>query len=204
MMRMNAYWKRIFSALAKIHIVDKFLIVFMMILLFQSAYNLFMNQTVTGESNSIDVIIRTSTAAIFGYFLSTNFIRHAFSGSAGNTGNGVQILPSVSGNGIQNGIGFTAPITDSDTDTMDIGNASYDENPNPNESTSSRLQIIAASLVGLFCLLVLLLLRNVAVLNADMTASASAIATVTQFRDIVSGCIGFLIGCTTSNTNQLK
>lgn len=205
MMKMSARWKRICSALAKIHIVDKFLMVFMVLLLFQSAYNLFENHPVAGESSNIDVIIRTSTAAIFGYFLSTNFIRHASSGSAGSMGSGaVQKSQSASQTGIQNRIGFTAPDVVASTDTLDLGSASSDETPDPNEPTASRLQIITAALVGLFCLLVLMLLRNVTVLNTDMASSASATATVAQFRDIVSGCIGFLIGCPTSNTTQLK
>ena len=45
----------------------------MLMLLFQSTYSLFDKQTLTNEINATDIVVRTSAAAIFGYFLSTNF-----------------------------------------------------------------------------------------------------------------------------------
>lgn len=45
----------------------------MLILLLQSAYNIFLDEPAYQEENTIDVIVRTSQAAIFGYFLSANF-----------------------------------------------------------------------------------------------------------------------------------
>lgn len=60
--------------LAGIHLVDKCLILFMTILLIQSACTLLGFPGNTAQANEIDVIIRTSSAAIFGYFLSANFI----------------------------------------------------------------------------------------------------------------------------------
>lgn len=53
-----------------------------------------------------------------------------------------------------------------------------------------------ATVIGLFCLVTLLVLRN---LNQWGLAveSDSAAASVVQFRDFVSGCVGFLIGCPT-------
>ncbi|MFR3117577.1 MAG: hypothetical protein ACLTOJ_09110 [[Clostridium] symbiosum] len=67
--------------LAGIHLVDKCLILFMTILLIQSACTLLGFPGNTAQANEIDVIIRTSSAAIFGYFLSANFIRNGASGS---------------------------------------------------------------------------------------------------------------------------
>mgnify|MGYP001864207630 CR=1 FL=1 len=52
----------------------------------------------------------------------------------------------------------------------------------------------AAAAVGLFCLLTLLLLRNLPPEDPAVVRSDSATATVAQFRDFVSGCVGFLIG----------
>lgn len=204
----NNYWKRICTALAKIHIVDKFLLIFMALLLFQSAHNLFANRSTTGDSSHIDVIVRTSTAAIFGYFLSTNFIRHATNGSKGrgvsNVKNDVNNMPMISSGDLQNRIGFTD--SDLSNTSIEMGNASFDGNQNLNEFAANKLQIIVTSTIGIFCLVVLIIARDVTVLNADISASASATATATvaQFRDIVSGCIGFLIGCPTTNINQIK
>lgn len=208
MIRIVACWRRISSALAKIHIVDKFLIVFMVVLMFQSAHNLFASHVATGEAAHIDVIVRTSTAAIFGYFLSANFMRRASYGLNGGAGGSLESraksIPTVSSSGVQNRIGFAASGSDNSTDTLDMGSASYSERQNSNESGVNRLQIIITSILGLFCLVVLIIARDISALSADMSASASATATIAQFRDFVSGCIGFLIGCPTTNTSQSK
>ena len=63
------------------------------------------------------------------------------------------------------------------------------------------LQVAAATGIGLFCLAVLLLLRNTPLGDAAMEAQPDRLtATVAQFRDFVSGCVGFLIGCPTHST----
>lgn len=175
--------------------------VFMVLLLFQSTFNVFANHTITGDAGSIDIIIRTSTAAIFGYFLSTNFIRHASSSSPNGTESGTKNVPAESSGEIQNHIGFSAQDTNDIGNNLELGGASGTRNPEPDHPDASRLQIITAAVIGLFCLVVLMLLRNISLLSADTATSSSATATVSQFRDIVSGCIGFLIGCPTSKRN---
>ena len=60
------------------------------------------------------------------------------------------------------------------------------------------LQILIAAAVGLFCLFTLILLRNAGGWGEGIEASPSATATVAQFRDLVSGCVGFLIGSPTN------
>lgn len=206
MMKAATRWKRICSTLAKIHIVDKFLIVFMILLMGQSVHSLFANHPTSGESAHIDIIVRTSAAAIFGYFLSTNFIRHASYNSKDETGGSLEThaksILGVSSDGIQNHIGFAAPQSEDSTDMLDMGNVSYNENPSPNKFGGNRLQIVITSIIGLFCLVVLIIARDITALNADMEVSATAAATAAQFRDFVSGCIGFLIGSPTTNTNQ--
>lgn len=207
MRKAAARWKQICSVLAKIHIVDKFLIVFMILLMVQSVHSLFSSHTVSGESAHIDIIVRTSAAAIFGYFLSTNFIRHTSytkDEDGGSLENHAKSMPGISREDIQNRIGFAVPKSEGPTDTPYMGNVGYNENPSPNEFGVNRLQIIITSIIGLFCLVVLIVARDVSALNADMEVSASASATGAQFRDFVSGCIGFLIGSPTSNTNKLK
>lgn len=66
--------------LDRIHPVDKSLLLFMLVLLIQSAYSMFCPGGTGQAAEDIDIIVRTSAAAIFGYFLSANFIRHTASG----------------------------------------------------------------------------------------------------------------------------
>ena len=61
----------------RIPLVDKCLLVFFLALLTQSAYSLFSHNGTGSEIEHIDVIVRTSSAAIFGYILSANFILQA-------------------------------------------------------------------------------------------------------------------------------
>lgn len=191
----------ILAALAKIHLVDKFLIVFMIILLLQSSYTLFIFEPTTAEINSIDTIIRTSIAAIFGYFLSTNFIRHASTKTDKPISvKGKEIISENSPRGIKNQIGFAIPESE-EADDLLVGSTDIldlPEEDTPEYTIASRLQVIVAAGIGLFCLLVLIIIRNLIGAGASIAPSSSSAFTVAQFRDIVSGCIGFLIGCPTS------
>lgn len=201
MKKVCRFCNHIRATLAKIHLVDKFLIIFMSLLLAQSAFNLFVNNA-SPESGTIDVIVRTSTAAIFGYFLSSNFIRHSSVSNGRPSEKNTNITPSKNSGGIQNRIGFSAPDSPSSGENPNIGGADFKEDTPLDFSTANRIQVVAASAIGLFCLITLLILRDVAIFDAGMKASASMNATVAQFRDIVSGCIGFLIGSPTSGTKN--
>ena len=67
--------RRLGTAWKEAHLVDKCLLIFMAALLIQSACNLFFPAVVGAAADDIDIIVRTSSAAIFGYFLSANFAR---------------------------------------------------------------------------------------------------------------------------------
>lgn len=148
------------QAFSNIHMIDKCLIVIMALLLLQSVYSLVAGGALTAETNHIDTIIRTSAAAIFGYFLSANFTNSK-----------------------------TKPVAAKE-DTAQR----YDP---PSFLKENGLQVIIATIIGIFCIVVLILVRNIPLLNERMGASSSATATVVQLRDFVSGCVGFLIGCPT-------
>ena len=168
-------WKCVWSSLGKIHLVDRCLILFMGILLFQSAFNLFGGTTATPQSDNIDLIIRTSTAAIFGYFLSANFIRRSSMEDYEN-----------------------ASVRSTELEHAPAGTES--EKP---VYTEARLQIIVATAIGLFCLVMLILVRDISSVAPHLSKSSGAMATIAQFRDFVSGCVGFLIGSpTTSNEGK--
>ncbi|MEG1869537.1 MAG: hypothetical protein RR205_01675 [Oscillospiraceae bacterium] len=158
--------------LKKIHIVDKCLIVFMLILLIQSSYSLFCNQSATVETDGVDMIVRTSAASIFGYFLSANFIKKQSKASEQN--NKINAEKEISTDINQN-------------NTKDIAVNITKEKPSYGGSPSC-VQIFIATSIGIFSLCVLLFFRDFD------GGNQSALATVSQFRDFVSTCVGFLIG----------
>lgn len=165
-------WKWISREFGRIHLVDRCLITFMAVLLIQSAYSLIAQGAWAAQSNEIDVIVRTSTASIFGYFLSANFIRRG-------------------------------------SEKPDLGGESLEPEQLEQEPDyesghfvgSGKLQILIATGIGLFCMVTLILLRNVGG-GEPAGYSATTAATITQFRDFVSGCVGFLIGCPTTDGNN--
>lgn len=138
---LRTVWRRLREGLGRIPATDRYLMLFMAVLLGQSAYSLFSGEGNRAGNKDIDVIVRTASAAIFGYFLSVRGRR-----PAGGQGGG------------------------------------------------GAFHAAAAAIVGLFCLLTLLLLRNLTPEDPTAVRSDSATATVAQFRDFVSGCVGFLIG----------
>lgn len=180
-------------AAGRIHLVDWCLLLFMAVLMIQTAASLFFPGDPGGESDSIDIIVRTSSAAVFGYILSANFNRCA-SASASKTAEGraneVQTAATREGPVAQ--IGFQAPAEESGGDLERTGPGVIQEENS--QTPENRLQIVTATVIGLFCLLTLLLLRWRGV-------PESGTAAVVQFRDFVSGCVGFLIGCPTQNSN---
>lgn len=240
--------KNMCSTLKNIHPVDKSLLIFMFILLAQSICSIFFSTGTNHISDEIDVIIRTSTAAIFGYFLSANFIRHsstdgqapteqtthilktgtdsqaqaaASKGQIGFLDSSTQAQPNQ--NRFKNLLSPSKPILGTSISEPGPSVSSGDtatgidliENPTqtntvqdlpkvPVASTASFscLQVTIATAIGLFCLIALLILRNLSQLGMISSESDSIAATVIQFRDFISGCIGFLIGCPTNQTNQ--
>lgn len=180
--------------LALIHLVDKFLIMFMAVLLAQSAYSLFTNLNSDSKVNDVDVIIRTSSAAIFGYFLSANFRRHTPSGK--KRGPTDEQNRDVTANSIGK-----QPVPGPEPDLLHESDAKRPDNNGENDPICN-LQVAVTACIGMFCIFVLILLRDAAGWNAGSAVSPSASATVAQFRDFVSGCVGFLIGCPTSGRDN--
>lgn len=173
----------------------------MFVLLFQSTYSLFF-QAGSGEgASSIDIIIRTASAAIFGYFLSTNFGRSSQSATSQESiGTATTELSDVSsGTETRGQIGFVTDSTDSPTET---GQAFSSTSTTVPSMPSGRLQIITASVVGLFCLISLIIFRNFPQWVPGFPEEPAVSATVAQFRDFVSGCVGFLIGCPANHSQQ--
>ena len=185
--------------LSRIHPVDKSLLLFMLVLLAQSAYSIFCPGGAGQAAEDIDIIVRTSAAAIFGYFLSANFIRHA--ASSGQTPVSPTGHTLETGDGMPDSSTPAARIGFSDVEREEMpaepeaGSAREDADSIDENSAANCLQVIVATVIGLFCLITLLVLRNLGQWGLVAAESDSTAASVVQFRDFISGCVGFLIGC---------
>lgn len=199
--------KRIRAAWAEVHLVDRCLLLFMAVLLVQLACGLFLPEGLAPEAGSIDVIVRTSAAAIFGYLLSGNFNRGSEQEIAERTDSPPECLLEAQSDvisplqGVQDPVGGPAGFPGEMV-------RERTEPSKPEKGVSSRdtgcLQILMATAIGLFCLAVLLLVRFSAWWGVPLISSDSATATVAQLRDFVSGSVGFLIGCPTCTLTQSK
>ncbi len=195
-------FKRISNGFSSIKLIDRCLIIFMFILLAQSIYSLFTGETDTQYTSNIDIIIRTTSAAIFGYFLSVNFIRNESEGndtyqtpspSPSPNSTVINTIDSETSNTqalpMKNQIGFSvADSTNNTTQTGNITNNIKESKPKSASQTSNQ-QIIITTMIGMISLLALLYARNFIPLTEASTAGLS------HLRDIVSGCVGFLVGC---------
>lgn len=167
--------------------VDGFLILFLLLLLIQSAFNLLFDQTFTADTNAIDVVVRTSAALIFGSFLSGQDKVETPSTQAKSTPAPMTLSSALPSENIPSGqIGFSAPIPSSSLDEVPSPPA-FSEKPAVDTRTRPNLSVIVVALVGLFSLILLLIVRNFTTVTPGMAA------TLSQLRDFVCGCIGLLV-----------
>ena len=175
--RLRALLNALRTALAGIHPVDRSLLLYMAVLLGQSAYSLFVPGPGGPLADEIDIIVRTAAASIFGYFLSC-----AGQDSASPLPVSGHMLKTADSAGPTGRIGFSAAAPETVSGAAETRAA----------APARCVQTTVAAVLGLFCLVVLVILRN-----TGGTPSNSATATVVQFRDFVSGCVGYLIGSPT-------
>lgn len=198
------------ASFLRIHLVDRCLMLFMIVLLLQSAYSIFALGDADGGNKDIDIIVRTSSAAIFGYFLSADLRRKTAGGTASATTSSaaaVQLTaPGVSDESPSARIGFSVFNGETDSSAADAGTLAGSSVKTANDTADGtascdRLKILVTTGIGLFCLIVLLVLRNLPQWNEVISGSAALSAAASQFRDFVSGCVGFLIGCPNHNSD---
>ena len=162
--------------------VDIVLMLFLLVLLIHAGVSLFSEQDVSQERTTIDIIVRTSAAAIFGYFLSAP-AASASSGTAVTGGKAVTLSASEkAADAPQNAIGFQTGDTG---ETLTPGSAQTTSGE-PNYRIS---RILFLSAVGGVCVFVRLFLRNC------VTGPGSAAAPLSQFGGFIAASIGFLISC---------
>lgn len=163
------------------------------ILLVQSAVSLvFPASPENTLQHDIDVIVRTAAASIFGYFLSGPLQKNSEAEQLLSAPAPAALAPeNTSAATVKNKIGFAVGDVSQESGGIQL-------TQQKRAAASHKPHIAAATCIGLFCLVSLILLRNSGwTPGTDTTAAA---ATVAQFRDFISGCIGFLIGCARTST----
>ena len=142
---MKRIFENIKQSLDAISLIDKILMAYMGILLVYIAIHLIWGATMQ-ESTSVDTIIRTSASALFGYFISKNFIRSNSETEAKSKMN-IQAQSDL----IQ-----------------------QEKNTAVNTSVCcSRLQIIVVSAIGFIALVLLLISRNYTQTTPEFSATVS-------------------------------
>lgn len=194
MYKKHKFIKNIKKAWYKIKLIDRCLIIVMAILMFQSIYNLFVNEVNSQDTTTIDVVVRTTSAAIFGYFLSANFIKRPLRKYTNtDVSSNLFIDNNLSPKGqesnqnnimnVKNTIGFTSEADNYEKKIPINNNEGFEE------GETSELQIIIATVICIVALTVLFVVRNFT------TTTSASLGTISQMRDFVSGCVGFLLGC---------
>lgn len=173
-------WKRM-------HLIDRCLFIFMLLLISQSVYNLFAHEIAYEDASSLDSALRTTTSGIFGYFIS---------GGTATIGKSKEQEEAQSATAIPIGFQSTSPSAHMTASTQEPSStptaaattpALISPLPTPTVNHAGQ-QVIIVTLIGLISLVILIVARNFASLNT------TTIATLSQFRDFTSGSVGFLIG----------
>ncbi len=170
-------------------------IIIFFVLLAQSAFALFV-EAQSQEVDQIDVVFRTAMSSIFGYIMSmvstSEFVlkskskttatakSKAIGFSSGGDGTNTTTTSSLKSEG-----DTQAPATDVVLGTGQVESAAE------RRKFFINLQIIILTLVCVFCLIILVVVRN---FSNFIVASSSNVVTISMYRDIVSGSIGALIG----------
>ena len=173
--------------LRTLSLADRCLFFMFLVLLVQSAAVMFSPPLDAG--GEIDVIVRTSSASIFGYLLSGGLSgSRTIPESPAEDPAAMPAMPSPEPSAVAEPVSMEPVRTES-------GTTSLPDMTQPAAGGCSRIRVLATAGVGIFCLLSLLLLRDWPGKAAQLADSGSGTAMVTQFRDFISGAVGFLTGC---------
>ncbi len=164
------------------------------ILIIQSGLNLFVD--VAHENISqIDIIFRTATSSIFGYIMSvvstSDFAFKEREKSSPNPKKSIGFSaeetqnPSAYYNEVQNQANSDIQTTEAPKDNFIIEKKNFKIN----------IQIVVLTLACIYCLVMMLIVRN---LTHLFVVNSTNTVTISQYRDIISGSIGALIGLSRS------
>lgn len=184
-MRKKSRFQNIRRSMKQMRLTDRFLLVFLLLLLLQSTHHIFFYEQLPAGYDSLDTMIRTSAATIFGYFISSAF------GGDGKTQKTDTITPSDN---------TTPTMTDtvnlqtreSFPPSTNITEPMLDTTENTTLSSTQRCrirqQILIVAGIGLLSILILFHARICGPSQLHATAALS------QFQDFLVGSIGFLVG----------
>lgn len=164
----------------------------MAVFLVQSGFSLFFHQSNSPEDNMIDIVFRTTSAGIFGYFLSGNFNKNEKrnKSSVSNTFN--RNLPKTirSNNLSEISPDALLPVKEDSEVLADSCNLPCKVKDSEDADYHKIIdeQIIIATIIGISSLALLIIVRYCIPITPEI------IGTISQMRDFVSGCVGFLIG----------
>ncbi len=161
------------------------------ILLIQSAVAMFFDVR-HEELAQIDIIFRTAISSIFGYLMSV-VATADFSLKEKNKPQNTQVK----------NIGFTPDssqtpksyINETDSKTSDISIIPPPVNKVVEKNFRINVQIIVLACSCVFCVVLLIVVRN---FSHIIVANSTNTVTISQYRDIISGSIGALIGLSQS------
>lgn len=192
---MKIFKNTIFYALIKcwkeIAISDKALIIIISILLVQCVYNLFTPEPVSSNEITICVIVRTTVASIFGYFLSENFLNHNRSQQKNSK---TEITVTSDDNININDYLKTSNNNNVTSKFKTKNKSSTDQTESKYYICNRTLQVIIALSVCIITLGSLLIAHDFHLISEDTNP------TIIQFRDLIASCIGFLLGSSKNTT----
>ncbi len=165
----------------RICLVDKFLLVFLSALFIYTAFTLFTGTIVTESTKTVDILVRASSASIFGYFISSNFVKsHSDSGMGS---------PEAAGTDQVAGCGNDGTGSNEGTGGTGAAETAAPAPQAPDQVKCNSPQVIIVSLIGLVSMILMFLSNKYA------DAAPHAAATIAQLRDFVSACVGYLVSC---------
>ncbi len=214
--------RRAYFGFSKIKLVDRCLILFMLVLLAQSVYSLTTGEGESVYTSNIDVVVRSTSAAIFGYFLSANFNRKTRNEKKDYMPRLDKPVVDIQPDKLMADVQLDKPMGDmpQDTPKADIPRETsravipqetsraeiaqdtpravipQDMSRVDAQDHASFQQVVIATAIGLSSLLALLIARNF------LTLTVSSVATASHLRDLVLGCVGFLVGCPVSEGDK--
>ncbi len=167
-----------------IPLTDKFLLLFLLLLLIQSCVYLFCYEKLPPHDDTIDVMMRSCMATIFGYFMSAGFGQQTKSDE-------IQQISAIAESTV------TAEHTDTPT-AKQIGFVADQTQPTPPKQPKQSIytplvarnkqQALIVAVLGFVALVVVFLFRMFFV------TQQYAIPVISQLQDFVVGSIGFLVG----------
>lgn len=179
--------KSLLKCWKEIAISDKALIIIMIILLIQCVYNLFTPEPISTNEISISVIVRTTVAAIFGYFLSENFLNHSVIKSS-DPENSIIVPLNIDDNNKE--------ISCENNKTQKANKANENSNTLKDYICNKTFQVLVALTVCIIALISLIIGSNFHLIPDATNPS------VVQFRDLISSCVGFLLGHSSNAKNS--